>query len=283
MEVVSIVVVAVPARDVFQQLHELLVDADVFGIRLHRVDHVAIADADFLVDTTGRTSGQEHVVLCRRDGDHLDLLAVDEHVHFTEGRHVLGDLDELVHVLLVLHRDDDFDAGLHGGDRDHHTPVGLALCQGRATADGMDGLQTCMVVVDREVVGIGERAFRAKAEATGLVAVVLLGGIAVHAIDLVDHVVRNTVAMVPDRQLVLVNGDDDRRVGLPGYDVSIPCVAEHFADDSQRLVGIQGVRQDGEEFSRLGDFKRLDLFSANYSVCIEIIPMSYAHFDLLLK
>ena len=87
----------------------------------------------------------------------------------------------------------------------------------------------------------------------------------------------NTITKITDGQLVLVNLDNDRAVGATCDDLSIPCVAEHFTDDGQRLVGIEGIREDGEEFRRLGNAEFLHVVSADDGMGVVVVAMGYQH------
>ena len=280
-EVIFLIIVPTPVRDILHELQEFIVDARVFLIRLDRIDDVAVPQGELGIHATGPAIGQEQVVLRRRDRDGGDGLPVQDDIHLAKGGDVLSNLDEQVGIRLVLHRDDDLDAFFRSGHGHHDTPIRLALCEGRATADGMDSLETVMAVDHREVVRIGERGLAAEAEATGLVAVVLLGGVAIDAVNLVDQGMGNAEASILDGQLVLIDIDDDRLVPAIRHDVGVPSVAEHLTDDGQRLVGIQRVGQDREEFSGLGNSEFLDVLTADDRMGIIIVSVGDLHRFLL--
>ena len=271
-------------------------DCDVFGgdeFLRNRIDHCSVFhevfDFRFLYDLTTITI--HFCMEMRRDTAHGNqnerklftvvdttkgpTVELDEHpAHVGE---VFDQLFKRLSVFLLDRDRDDHPRRVLAGHGNHAAKIGNTIGGCGATADVEDGFHAPINGGDSEVLGISKGCFGTKTETACFLPIMPFGRATIGAIDVTHHIGGDTGTNVMEGHFGIGDLNDHRLVLFPRFDVCIPRIAKHFADNCKLFVGIESGREDFEEFCILLCGKRLHVSTANDGVSVKMVDMRHLH------
>ena len=134
-----------------------------------------------------------------------------------------------------------------------------------------------------EVISVGKRSLAPQTKTTSLIAIVLLRGIAIGAVDQAHVVMVDAFTEILDDERVICQGDLDGTMWAACFDVGIPGIAKHFTHHSQDLILVERTRQDVEELGTAGDTELDGLLATNDGMGNVVVLMGNLHGDLSEK